>query len=448
MLVAMICIVLVSVLANFSLERQFRNYIMDTHNRKSEELVKSFGNQFNSDGKVNNAEVERLGMNALENGLIIKLVDNEGKTIWDARVHNNGLCESMLSHFSSNMMNMHSNWQGGFVSNDHEIISGNKKLGTISIGYYGPYYYNDNDVAFIKTLNNIFLWVGAVSLILALVLGLFMAGALSRPILKVIRATESISRGHFKERIVEKSGITEINNLIGTINKLADDLEEQEALRKRLTADVAHELRTPLTTLQSHMEAIIDGVWDPTIDRIKSCHEETMRINRMVGDLEKLAQYDIGNQVLYKEEFNIKEVISNVITNFQCEFMNKGIDLEFMAEDELIFADKDKITQVAVNLISNALKYTQNSGAVQVKINKEANYIKFIVKDSGIGISKNDLPYIFERFYRADKSRNRITGGAGIGLTITKSIIEAHNGSISVNSVLNEGSEFIVKLPI
>jgi two-component system sensor histidine kinase BaeS len=448
MLVAMICIVLVSVLANFYLEKQFKNYVIETHNMRSEDIVKSISSQFGLNGNVNTAAIERIGISALENGLILKVVDNFGTTLWDARVHNNGMCEAILSHFSNNMINMYSNWHGGFVSNDYDIVSSDKKRGTVSIGYYGPYYFSDNDVAFLNTLNRIFLTVGAASLMLALMIGLFMSGALSRPILKIIRAAEAISKGKYKDRIKENSNISEIDDLIQSINGLAADLEKQETLRKRLTADVAHELRTPLATLQSHMEAIIDGIWDPTIERIKSCHEETMRINRMVGDLEKLAQYESESLILYKTEFDLSEVTNNIITNFQGEFLSKNVELRFQPEIALINGDKDKITQVVVNLLSNALKYTQSSGKVEVKIEKDNGSVNLTVKDSGIGISEEDLPYIFERFYRVDKSRNRMTGGAGIGLTITKSIVEAHNGTITVSSELNKGTDFIVKLPI
>jgi two-component system, OmpR family, sensor histidine kinase BaeS len=447
MLVALICIVLISGLANLLLEKQFKNYIIKSHEKKSADIIKAVSEQYEREGKWNDSVLERIGINALENGLIIKIEDLSGNAVWDARVHNNGMCEAMINHFSHNMMNRYSNWKGGFVNNKSNIIANKKKVGTVEIGYYGPYYYSDNDLMFLNTLNKLFIVVGTISLVFALIIGVLMSGALSRPILKVIHSAESISEGNYSDRINEVSNINEIDNLIESINGLASDLETQESLRKRLTSDVAHELRTPLATLQSHMEAIIDGVWEPTIDRIKSCHEETLRINRMVGDLERLAQYESENLVLNKKEFNISDVISSIIMNFENEFLNKNVIISFKRTELKLFADKDKVSQVIVNLISNALKYTLSGGKVDILVFEEKEYIGVSIRDSGIGISQEDLPNIFERFYRADKSRNRHTGGAGIGLTITKAIIDAHKGKITAISKLNEGTEFRVLLP-
>lgn len=274
-----------------------------------------------------------------------------------------------------------------------------------------------------------------------------MAKRLSTPITRVINTAQMISKGYFGDRATEKSTTTEISQLTTTINDLADTLEKQGILRKRLTADVAHELRTPLATLQSHMEAMIDGIWKPETERLKSCHEEIMRISRMVGDLEKLARYESENLILNKSEFDLSELIQHIIKNFESDFLNKNIEINFYGEEEVIVADRDKISQVIVNLVSNALKYTSSGGSVEVSVKGAEDITEVCVKDNGPGIPSEDLPYIFERFYRADKSRNRMTGGSGIGLTITKAIVEAHKGKIAVQSVKDEGSEFVVSLP-
>jgi len=195
------------------------------------------------------------------------------------------------------------------------------------------------------------------------------------------------------------------------------------------------------------MEAMIDGIWEPDAERLKSCHEEIMRIKRLVGDLEKLAKYESENLVLTKTSFDISELIRHIIRNYETDFAHKGIDIEFIGEKETVTADKDKISQAIINLLSNALKYTQQGGFVQIVVKGTEEVTEIIVRDTGIGITPEDLPHIFERFYRADKSRNRLTGGAGIGLTITKAIIDAHKGKIQVNSTVNEGTEFIISLP-
>lgn len=445
-LVVATSIILITILANLFLVNQFKNYVIKNQQNKSKEIVTSINNAYGTNGNWKIDVVQNVGMDAMQYGMIVSVYDLSGKMIWDARTYNNGICEAMLTHMSQNMMKYNAIWKGAYVEKSNPIIINSIKVGTIKVGYYGPFYFTDNDLTFLSTLNKIIVGAGIVSLLFALLIGVIMAGNISKPIQRVIKSARLISKGHYSDRINEKSNIKEINELTGTINNLAENLNKQEGLRKKLTSDVAHELRTPLTTLQTHIEAIIDGVWEPSIERINSCHEEVMRINRMVGDLEKVSKYESENFILDKTQFNLTELVKNILLNFQGEFLNKNIRIEFIEQKAEILGDKDKIAQIVTNLLSNALKYTCVNGNIVVKINNTKENVEFIVKDNGIGISEEDLPFIFERFYRADKSRSRQTGGAGIGLTITKSIIDAHKGTIVVNSKVNEGTEFIVTL--
>ncbi|MCY6355542.1 sensor histidine kinase [Clostridium sp. ZS2-4] len=448
MFVAIVCILLISVGANIFLQKQFENYIIQTIESKSKDIVSMVSQQYSSEGKWNYNRIESIGIDALENGLIISIQDSQGEVIWDANIYNNGKCESIIAHMAKNMTEHYSNWQGGYKETQYNLLSKSKKVGIVKIGHYGPFYYNDNDMVFLDTLNKILIAVGAVSLFIAVILGVIIASGLSRPISRVIDTAEKISDGKYTERINEKSDIKEINKLTTTINYLAKTLQEHEMLQKRLTEDVSHELRTPLTTLQSHMEAIIDEVWEPTMDRMKSCYEEIIRINRLVSDLEKLTIYESENFVLNKSNFDVSEVIKNIILNFESKFLSKNIEVKYVCKKQMIYADKDKISQMCINLISNAFKYTTEGGKIEIILDKKKEFIEFSVKDNGIGIAESDIAYIFERFYRADKSRTRLTGGAGIGLTITKRIVEAHKGKITVSSKEKQGTEFKVILPI
>ncbi|HHW07533.1 MAG TPA: HAMP domain-containing protein, partial [Clostridia bacterium] len=370
-----------------------------------------------------------------------------GQVVWDARQHDNARCEAMLDQIARNMSSRYPNWEGTYVENAFPVMDERGQVGEVIIGYYGPYFFNEADLAFINNMNRLLIGVGAFSLALSILFGTVMAEKLSTPIGRVITTAQMIAKGYYDDRVTETSSTKEIAQLTETINHLAETLEKQERLRKQLTADVAHELRTPLATLQSHMEAMIDGIWQPDPERLKSCHEEIVRISRLVGDLEKLAKYEGENLVLTKTTFDVAELARHLLQNFETEFAEKGIALRFTGEKEVINADKDKISQVIVNLLSNALKYTPPGGTVEVSVQGDAQRAEIRVKDSGAGIAPEDLPYIFERFYRADKSRNRLTGGAGIGLTITKAIVDAHNGTIQVHSRVNEGTEFLVSLP-
>ena len=446
-LIALISVLFISILANVFLDRQFKDYVVKKQEQDSKAVLNLVNRQYKGNGTWDSQTIEEIGVNALEQGLILKVSDAAGKMIWDATVHNNGLCVQMLSHMAQNMTSRYPNWKGGYVENTFPVIINFVEVGKAEIGYFGPYFFSDNDLAFINTLNEMLVGVGVFSLLLALILGAVMARRISNPIARVVRTARMISEGSYGEKITGKSDTKEIGQLTETINELADTLEKQDSLRKRMSADVAHELRTPLATLQSHMEAMIDGIWEPNVQRLKSCHEEIMRMGRLVGDLENLARFEGGNLHLNKTYFDLSELIKNIIINFESDFKSKGIKLVFEAEQQFINADRDKISQVIVNLLSNAFKYTSEDGRVEVMIKECEETIEIAVQDNGRGIPEEDLPYIFERFYRADKSRNRLSGGSGIGLTIAKTLVEAHHGKIQVKSKLNVGTEFLIILP-
>ncbi|HEX2947902.1 MAG TPA: ATP-binding protein [Clostridia bacterium] len=446
-ILAIISVILVNILTGIFLDKPFREYALQNQEQRYREIVSTLSGQFRS-GSWDMAGIENIGVAALEQSTIIKVQDNSGRIIWDATKHNNGICRNIIEQMAKNVSSRYPGVKSSYSEIPYPLVSADlHTIGTVMIGNYGPYYLNDRDLAFLNTLNLLLLVVGLFSILFALILGNFMAKRLSSPISSVIGAAQSISKGLFSKRITGNSKTREINQLTQTINDLADTMGKQELLRKRLTSDVAHELRTPLATLQSHMEAMIDGIWEPDTERLRSCQEEIVRIGKMVGDLEKLARYESENITLNREYFDLSELVKRQLQNFENEFLTKNITADFFGSEEVVYADRDKISQVAVNLLSNAVKYTQAGGRVRVRVKGSEDVTEFIVKDNGRGIPEEDLPYIFERFYRADKSRNRMTGGSGIGLTISKAIVEAHGGSIEVHSTIDVGSEFIVTLP-
>ncbi|MGI6686546.1 MAG: ATP-binding protein [Bacillota bacterium] len=446
-LVALISILLISVLTNLFLQKQFREYVRENQEQQNLALVESIRQQYLKNYQWSSSSLESIGVTALENGLIIKIKDKSGKVMWDAQVHNNGMCQRIISQMSQTMNAYDPNLKGGYQEKPYPIIVADKEVGRVEIGYYGPFYMSTTDIAFVNTLNKLNAIAGILAILFALFLGVLMAKRLSTPISRVIDTAQMISQGYFGGQIKEESNTKEICQLTVTVNNLADSLENQERLRKILTADVAHELRTPLATLQGNMEAMIDGIWTADAERLKSCHEEILRVNRLVGDLEMLARHDSENLLLNKDEFNISVLAEHVVENYQGDFQKKGVTLDLAGSESWILADRDKIKQVLINLLSNALKYTPPGSKVKVEINETMDQVQLIVSDNGIGIPHEDLPFIFERFYRADKSRTRLTGGAGIGLAIVKSIVEAHKGKIEVKSKLNSGTEFKVNLP-
>lgn len=445
--IAMICILLISIIASISLESLFRTYVQKNQGEKNQNIVSLISQQYHKDRGWNQEVIQDIGINALENGMIVSVEDAEGKIVWDATLYNNGMCEQMMTHMTMNMSSRYPNWKGELTDADYPVMKDEVKVGSVTIGYYGPFYFNEVDLAFINAVNTVSAGVGIVALILALIFGYMMSKSISTPISRVINTAEMIAKGCYDDRSNEISYIKEISQLNGAINNLAASLEKQEKLRKRLTADVAHELRTPLATLQGSIEAMLDGIWEPDAKRLKSVHEEITRLGRLVGDMEKLTRVESGNLALDKSEFDITQLIKSILTNFEKEYTDKGIEVAVEGKPVSILADRDKISQVIINLMSNAVKFTDKDGGIRLSVASEGDNAVITVLDTGNGISPEDQPYIFERFYRADASRSRLTGGAGIGLTIVKSIVDAHKGTIELESVVGKGTKFVVTLP-
>jgi signal transduction histidine kinase len=208
-----------------------------------------------------------------------------------------------------------------------------------------------------------------------------------------------------------------------------------------MTADISHELRTPLATLSSHIEAFLDGVWEPTPERLVIIQNEITRLTKLIKDLGDLSSLENEGASFEKKEINLSTLFSNIIESFEPLFHSEEIILEKSIKDNVFFlGDADRLNQIFINIISNALKYTNKGGRVYVVMEEELEHIHIKVTDNGIGISKEDLPYVFERFYRGDKSRSRETGGKGIGLTITKALVEAHHGTIKITSEQDKGT--------
>ncbi len=289
--------------------------------------------------------------------------------------------------------------------------------------------------------------VGIISIVFAAIAGIILAGKISVPVKAATRAAKDIAQGNYNNRINTDICTMELSELGNAVNHMAESLDNQEMLRRRLTSDVAHELRTPVANVSSNIEAIIEGALEPTNERLSSCYNELERITGIITELEKLRQIEGENMILHIGHVDIYELAKEVKLIFENEMSKKNIRCDIIGEHIDVCIDKDKMSQVLNNLISNAVKYTDNYGNIQITFIQENENVVITVKDNGCGIDDNDIQYIFERFYRTDKSRNRSTGGAGIGLTITRAIVQLHGGTIHVESKKGVGSLFKVTIP-
>lgn len=447
--IVLLSIVLISVVANVFINKEFEKYAQKEQAARSEEIVTHLESQYQPLFQSwNDDYIHGLGMYALYEGYIIRLYDSKHNLVWDAENHDMTLMTEVMQAIESRMKTSKPFFEGGFVTKSFPLNYDNTAIGNVEITFYGPYFYTENDLNFLKALNTIFFVVGLIALIGAMVTSRLISQKMIKPILNTVETAKLISKGQYKVMEEDIPDSDELKVLVTTMNQMASSLEQQEKLRKQLTTDVAHELRTPLTTVSSHLEAMIEGVWEPTEDRLRSCYEEIGRITGLVSDLESLSKVEVDNLELTRTNEDLLEILNTIKYNFEIETRKKQIEFTVNGASICAPIDKDRIYQVIVNLVSNAIHYTPEGGSISCSVYKTEKEAVLEVADSGIGISEADLPYIFERFYRTDKSRNRRTGGAGIGLTIAKSIIIAHGGSIEVESESSLGSRFIVRLPL
>jgi signal transduction histidine kinase len=267
-----------------------------------------------------------------------------------------------------------------------------------------------------------------------------------QPIYLLKENAKLIEAGKYKRLIEVNTNTFELHDLSLSVKNLAEKLDYQEGLRKRMTTDIAHELRTPLATIQSHIEAFIDGIWKPDNEKLSVIHDEIIRLAKLIKNLSDLAVVENDDIKLHKEELNLSKLLINITENFEPLFNTKNIQLNMDIQDDVEFTgDVDKLNQVFVNILSNAYKYANENGQVNVKLSKSKDKLSITVEDNGIGIPKEDIKNVFERFYRSDISRSRGTGGTGIGLTISKAIVEAHDGRIWIESEVGRGTKVIIE---
>ena len=271
------------------------------------------------------------------------------------------------------------------------------------------------------------------------------------PLADILVAMDALAEGDLSVRVQEANS-GEFNRLAYSLNHMADELERADQQRRNLTADVAHELRTPLHIIQGNLEGVLDGVYQPDEEHITATLEETHLLARLVEDLRTLSQAEAGQLPLSFEPVNLAELLEDVYTSFsgQCEVA--GIDLRLEADSAsgalTVEGDYGRLDQVLGNLVVNALRHTPSGGAITLRAGADPERIRVQVCDTGEGIPAEDLPYIFERFYRADRARTHTAGsGSGLGLAIARQLIHSHGGTITVESKLGTGSTFTIDLP-
>ncbi len=305
------------------------------------------------------------------------------------------------------------------------------------------------EAEFLRSIDRSLLVAGLLAALAAVATGTLLFRQLTTPLQDLTRAAENLAAGDLDQR-VEVHSRDEVGELGRAFNAMSDALASNEELRRNLMADIAHELRTPLSVIQGNLEAILDGVYEPTPENIAVIHQESMLLASLVSDLRELALVEAGQLKLDLASVSLAVLAKLVKEAFQPRARDKGVRivLDFAPALPQVLADAQRVRQVLSNLVSNALRHTASGGEIRMTGGARGGGVILRVEDTGTGIPPDDLPHIFDRFYRGDRSRSRSGGGSGLGLAIAKQLVEAHGGGIEVESEVGRGTAFVVTLPV
>jgi signal transduction histidine kinase len=293
----------------------------------------------------------------------------------------------------------------------------------------------DTHRMFLDAVHRYILWAGLGGVGLAVLLSFVLTQRVLRPLSEMALGARRIAQGNYEVR-VRAASRDEVGELGRAFNAMADNLAQIEELRKAMVSDVAHELRTPLTNIRGYLEALRDGVVQPTPETFGMLQPEVLRLVQLVDDLSQLTRADAALALLAREPVSMVALVEEAVGLFAAAFADKRIELARRLAEDLppVAADRARLLQVLRNLLDNALSYTPPGGTVTVSADRSDDGVRLTVTNNGAEIPAADLPFIFERFYRVDKSRSRASGGAGIGLAIVKQLVEAHGGQVGAES--------------
>lgn len=293
----------------------------------------------------------------------------------------------------------------------------------------------DQHRQFLDAVHHNLFWGSLIALAVTLLFTYLLTSWVLRPLLQITAITKKVADGNYSERVKAISRY-EGGQLADAFNHMADNLEKVERLRKNMVADISHELRTPLTNLRGYLEGLSDSVISPTPETFRMLEQEVLRLVSLVEDLQQLAKADAAEVFLDFQEISLHELLSQIMELYRPNFQDKEIDVQWQLEpgSALVVADRDKLLQAIRNLADNAWKYTPRRGIVTISTQRSADGIKTVFANSGAVIATDDIPHLFERFFRGERSRSRDAGGAGIGLAIVKELIEAHGGAVGAES--------------
>lgn len=433
---AMTALVAIGVVS-FVWEQHFQTYTNDNMYSLAETTAERIGKAFDDTGNLRDPVTTRAAEAVLQTtpGVGVRVVDVFGNTCFD----------------SSSVMDDGVTFEPRDLSQIAmaSIISDNKVVGSVHIWVYGSdTLMRQVDQEFRQNSYQAMFFAALVAIVLASCIGFLFARNLVSPINRMTKTARAIKEGNLSAR-TGLTGDDEIARLGETFDAMADSVEKDRELERRLTTDVAHELRTPLMAIQSTVEAMVDGVFEADEERLVTVNSEVQRLSRLVDALLKLSRLENRATPMKEQMVNVGELIEGIIATHEAFVSDSGLSLHYHAEPNvLVVGDPDMIRQATANLISNAVRYTPEGGRIDVTVKKGDIMASIAVQDTGIGLTPEESKMVFSRFWRADAGRNRESGGLGVGLAVVKEIVDRHGGWVQVTGKKDEGACFTIHIPL
>ena len=451
-LVILVAVGAMAFLAQRTTATRFRQYVMHSEMMVPGSMVEQLSAHFRETGSWDGAEQLLRGEIGLGHPMLARgryypgfrgrleavLADEDGKVVFDT---GGGPARAQLS----------SREQAGglpITESDSERV-----IGYLLVAAPRPEALGPLERRLLDRLQEMLLGGAGLAVGLGLIVSIIVTRGITAPLRRLADATRAVAAGDFAQR-VEERGSTEVAQVTHDFNEMTAALEKAEELRQNLVADVAHELRTPLSVLQGNLRAILDDVYPLEKGEVARLYDETRLLGRLVDDLRELSQAEAGLLRLDLRDTDVGDLVQRTVANFLPAAEARSIELTVGVADDLpsIKADPDRLVQVLRNLLTNALRHTPEGGQVAVSAgiadDAAGSAVEIAVEDNGSGIAQEDLPHMFDRFWRAYRSHSRESGGTGLGLAIARSLVEAHGGRIWVDSTPREGARFAFRLPI
>ena len=429
---SILALFLATLLVNIAISKTFNQYLVEIKNKRNTRIVTYLEEVYKKTNKWNeNSGIEILHEAYMSN-YCLTLRDENNKVVW-------GMDPNEMAQNTN--VNMHVKNDGVYTTSTFELKPVDKIVGYIEIGQYAPVLLSKEDVNFKLSINKSIIISVVLSILITILISLFISKQFSTPLREVSKISVHLSNGNYDERSQGKSSILELEDLRNSINTLGEKLKHQDVLRKRLISDISHEVRTPLNILQNNFEAMIDGIFPVDSERLTYLNEEVIRFGKLIDNLNVLKEIEGEEISLNMKPISLKDILLPVVREFELIAENKNINmtLEYSSVKQFnIIGDTDKLKQVIINILSNAVKFTKELGKIDISLKETEDKVILKIEDNGVGINEEDLPYIFERLYRGDKSRHE-TVGTGIGLTIVKNILTLHKANIEVKSKEGKG---------